>query len=73
MPRTPHSQQLSAAQIKAVRIALGMTQEEFAAAIGATVTTVNRSEQGRSAPSRLLCLAIRALARLRRITIPETT
>jgi DNA-binding XRE family transcriptional regulator len=50
-----------------------MTQEDFAAAIGATVTTVNRSEQGRSAPSRLLCLAIRAFAAKRRITIPETT
>jgi DNA-binding transcriptional regulator YiaG len=40
-----------------------MTQEEFAHAIGVTVSTVNRWENGHIEPSRLARRAMQALAR----------
>ena len=39
--------------IRDIRQNLGLTQEEFAAAIGVTFSTVNRWENGRAKPSRL--------------------
>ncbi len=44
-----------------LRYRLGMTQEEFAHAIGVTVTTVNRWENGHRKPSRLARKAIEVL------------
>ena len=38
---------------KALRAALGLTQERFAAKVGVTVSTVNRWENGKGAPSPL--------------------
>lgn len=47
--------------LKRLRSKLGLTQEEFAARIGVTVSTVNRWENGRSAPQRLSMRRIREL------------
>ncbi|MBW4600793.1 MAG: helix-turn-helix domain-containing protein [Calothrix sp. FI2-JRJ7] len=37
--------------LRELRIKVGLTQEQFAAALGVTYTTVNRWENGRSKPS----------------------
>jgi putative transcriptional regulator len=47
--------------ISALRRRLNMTQEEFAHAIGVTVSTVNRWENGHIAPSRLARNAMESL------------
>ena len=39
--------------IRDLRSQLGLTQEEFAHALGITVSTVNRWEKGHSVPSKL--------------------
>lgn len=49
------------ASITALRRRLNMTQEEFAHAIGVTVSTVNRWENGHITPSRLARRAMEAL------------
>jgi DNA-binding transcriptional regulator YiaG len=36
-----------------LRLAFGLTQEQFAATVGVTYTTINRWENGRSKPSPL--------------------
>jgi len=51
-------------EIKQIRLLLGLTQEEMAAAVGVAVTTVSRWENGRSHPLGLL--VTRRLARLER-------
>lgn len=43
----------SAETIKSLRASLGLTQEQFAARVGVTFSTVNRWESGRSLPSPL--------------------
>ncbi|GIW39910.1 MAG: hypothetical protein KatS3mg076_0487 [Candidatus Binatia bacterium] len=48
--------------ITELRRKLNMTQEEFAHAIGVTVSTVNRWENGHIAPSRLARKAMENLA-----------
>lgn len=50
------------AVISALRQRLSMTQEEFAHAIGVTVSTVNRWENGHIEPSRLARKAMQGLA-----------
>ena len=47
--------------VSALRRRLNMTQEEFAHAIGVTVSTVNRWENGHIEPSRLARKAMEAL------------
>ncbi|OYE03048.1 transcriptional regulator [Nostoc sp. 'Peltigera membranacea cyanobiont' 232] len=39
--------------IRDLRLAFGLTQEQFAATLGVTYTTINRWENGRSTPSPL--------------------
>lgn len=39
--------------VKTLRAALGLTQEQFAARLGVTVSTVNRWENGKGRPSPL--------------------
>ena len=51
--------------VKAIRKAMGLTQEQFAAQIGVTVATVNRWENGRATPQPL---AMKGLANLARTT-----
>ena len=53
------------AVISALRQRLSMTQEEFAHAIGVTVSTVNRWENAHAEPSKLAWKAIQDLARKR--------
>ncbi len=55
-----NNQQLGS-PINALRRRLKMTQEEFAHAIGVTVSTVNRWENGHIEPSRLARKAMDAL------------
>lgn len=52
---------LTRTEIAAIRKRAGMTQEQFAHAIGVTVSTVNRWERGHYAPSRLAVQAMRRL------------
>lgn len=49
--------------IRQIRQQLGMTQEEFAHALGITVGTVNRWENGRFRPSKLAKATILEFAR----------
>jgi len=55
--------------IKDLRRGLGLTQEQFAAKVGVTFSTVNRWENGRGAPSPLAMRQIEALLR----EIPKKT
>jgi len=45
--------EMLAGKIKELREKLGLTQEQFAAKVGVTFSTVNRWESGRSKPSPL--------------------
>ena len=49
--------------VKKLRKDIGLTQEQFAAKIGVTVSTVNRWEMGRSKPQPLAIKQINALKR----------
>ncbi len=60
--------------VRELRVALGLTQEQFAARIGVTFSTVNRWENGRGAPSPLAMKQIeelRSQADLSDLRIPE--
>jgi len=57
--------------VRALRMRLGLTQEEFAHAIAVTVSTVNRWENGHARPSKLAWRAIETLARKRGTSISE--
>lgn len=57
----PENRSDSSSPISALRHRLNMTQEEFAHAIGVTVSTVNRWENGHIEPSRLARKAMEAL------------
>jgi len=50
-----------AKQIKELRHRLNLTQEQFAARVGVTFTTVNRWESGKSTPSPLAMRQIEKL------------
>jgi DNA-binding transcriptional regulator YiaG len=56
-----NEQREKAFPIAAIRRRLNMTQEEFAHAIGVTVSTVNRWENGHITPSRLARRAMESL------------
>jgi putative transcriptional regulator len=55
------NKQQGSSPINALRRRLKMTQEEFAHAIGVTVSTVNRWENGHIEPSRLARKAMEGL------------
>ena len=55
--------------VRALRSRLGMTQEEFAHALGLTVGTVNRWENKRFRPSKLARATITEFARRRGISL----
>ena len=50
--------------VKSLRKAIGLTQEQFAAKIGVTLSTVNRWEKGRNKPQSLAIKQINALRRV---------
>ena len=54
-------QQDTSKMIKQLRAALGLTQEQFAAMVGVTFSTVNRWENSVSKPSPLAMLRIERL------------
>ena len=49
--------------IRELRLALGLTQEQLAAALGVTYSTINRWENGRSKPSPLAMEKIEAMVK----------
>lgn len=49
--------------VKAIREAMGLTQEQFAAQFGVTVATVNRWENGRAVPQPLAMKNLKEWAR----------
>ncbi|MFQ5477278.1 MAG: helix-turn-helix domain-containing protein [Candidatus Binatia bacterium] len=55
--------------VRTLRNRLGMTQEEFAHSLGITVSTVNRWENGHSAPSKLAKASIVGLANKHGLTL----
>ncbi len=61
------------ALIKRLRIRFAMTQEDFAHALGITVSTVNRWENGHSAPSKLARASIKGLADRRGYSLDPDT
>jgi putative transcriptional regulator len=61
------------ALIRELRIKLDMTQEEFAHALGLTVSTVNRWENGHSEPSKLARASIVGLAEKRGVSLDPMT
>ena len=58
--------------IRDMRLKLSMTQEEFAHALGITVSTVNRWENGHSEPSKLARATITRLAESRAVFVSPT-
>jgi putative transcriptional regulator len=48
--------------IRDLRLSLSMTQEEFAHALGTTVSTVNRWENGHTRPSKLARTSLAGLS-----------
>jgi len=58
--------------IRQLRQQLGMTQEEFAHALGITVGTVNRWENGRFRPSKLAKATILEFARRHGVQVGAT-
>jgi DNA-binding transcriptional regulator YiaG len=58
--------------IRQLRQQLGMTQEEFAHALGITVGTVNRWENGRFRPSKLARATILEFARRHGVQVGES-
>jgi transcriptional regulator with XRE-family HTH domain len=54
---------MTAADVRALRVALRCTQEELATAIGVGVSIVNRWENGHARPSPLAARALQAVAR----------
>ncbi len=51
--------------IRELRLLMGLTQEQFAAELGVTYSSINRWENGRSKPSPLAMQKIEELLRLR--------
>jgi putative transcriptional regulator len=60
-------------RIRELRLKLDMTQEEFAHALGITVSTVNRWENGHSEPSKLARASIVGLAEKRGVIIDASS
>jgi len=61
VPRHPRLR-IDAGRIRVLRARLGLTQEELAHAVGLTVSTLNRWENGHAQPSPLAWRALAALA-----------
>ena len=53
--------QMSGVEVKTLRLKMHMTQEDLAHALGVTVSTVNRWENGHTRPSRLAAAGLERL------------
>ncbi len=62
------SKATTAEMIKQLRTAAGLTQEQFAARLGVTFSTVNRWENGRGSPTPLARRRLEELRGARRVT-----
>jgi transcriptional regulator with XRE-family HTH domain len=51
--------------VRELRLLMGLTQEQFAAELGVTYSSINRWENGRSKPSPLAMQKIEEMLRLR--------
>ncbi len=71
VPDEPWRVYLEAAAIRRLRGLLGLTQEQFALEIGATVSTANRWENGRREPHPIAARAMYALAKKYHIPPPQ--
>jgi DNA-binding transcriptional regulator YiaG len=60
----------SSEQVKAVRTALNLSQEELAHAIGVSFATVNRWENGKTKPSKMALTLLRAFCNEKNLKIP---
>lgn len=58
--KTIIGQSMTPSEIKQARLALGLTQQQFAVKLGVTVSTVSRWESGISKPSPLAVKAIQS-------------
>ncbi len=56
--------------IKAIRLGLGLTQQQFAVALNSTITTVSRWERGKSEPE-LTAKQFKLLCRLANLSLEE--
>lgn len=63
---------MDGSQVKVIRQALGLTQEEFAHQLGVTLCTVSRWENNKTLPSRLALRQIEQLAEKNTIENPDT-
>lgn len=61
---------MTGAEVKTLRVNLGMTQEDLAHELGVTVSTVNRWENGHTRPSRLATAGLDRLATDREVAPP---
>jgi len=61
---------MDGSEIKQVRQSMGQTQEEFAHQLGVTLSTVNRWENKKTAPSRLAVKQIKMLIQREGVHIP---
>ena len=57
-------------QVKAVRTALNLSQEELAHALGVSFATVNRWENGKTEPSKMALTLFKALCNEKSLNIP---
>ena len=57
-------------QVKAVRAALNLSQEELAHALGVSFATVNRWENGKTMPSKMALTLFKAFCREKNLNIP---
>ena len=57
-------------QVKAIRAALKLSQEELAHAIGVSFATVNRWENGKTAPSKMALTLFKAFCKEKNLNIP---
>ncbi len=57
-------------QVKAVRIALKLSQEELAHALGVSFATVNRWENGKTEPSKMALTLFKSFCNEKNLKIP---
>lgn len=57
-------------QVKAVRAALNLSQEELAHALGVSFATVNRWENGKTTPSKMALTLFKAFCTEKNLNIP---
>lgn len=57
-------------EVKAVRVALNLSQEELAEALGISFATVNRWENGRTTPSKMALTLFKSFCSEKNLKLP---